>query len=68
MGIETKSFGDHWKTQIEEGEKGTPWLTEYLKDSYVEKKIDFVLAPEDRRRSLDQVLISTLTQQDLRSL
>lgn len=66
MSIETKSYGDHWKKQIEEGEEVTPWLTEYLKDSYVEKKIDFVLAPEDRPTSLDQVLIST--QQDLRSL
>lgn len=62
MGIETQPFGDHWKKQVVEigkGEEVTPWLTDYLKDSYVEKKIDFVVAPEDRPRSLDQALIST---------
>lgn len=34
-------------------------MTIQIKDFYIGKKIDFVMAPEDRPKSLDQALDST---------
>lgn len=45
--------------EIGEGEKVVLWPTKYLKDFYIGRKIDFVMAPEDRPRSRDQALNST---------